>query len=75
MVGDADRARLPADLEDAYPMANFQIGMVYHSSLDPASAIFHDVFSFRFRIPWNESKLQAAVQRLAARHPIFRTSF
>src|ERR1043166_9608431 len=49
--------------------------MFYHSSRDPASAIFHDVFSFRFRLGFEEDKLRRAAQRLAQRHAIYRTSF
>lgn len=64
-----------AGLEDAYPMTRLQTGMVYHSSQNLESAIFHDVFSFRFRLGWDEPKFSEAVARLGQRHPIFRTSF
>ena len=74
-LAPGDRARLPAGLEDAYPMTKLQIGMVYHSGRDPASAIFHDVFSFRFRMEWDEAKLREAIGRLTERHSIYRTSF
>ncbi|MGV3773583.1 MAG: amino acid adenylation domain-containing protein [Verrucomicrobiales bacterium] len=70
-----DRDKLPAGLDDAYPMAKLQTGMVFHSDFDKTSAIFHDVFSFRLRLPYNEEVLKAAVDRLVLRHTIFRTSF
>lgn len=71
-----DREQLAlTDLDDAYPLTRLQAGMVYHSSQSLGSAIFHDVFSFRFRLGWDEREFCAAVQRLAERHAIFRTSF
>src|SRR5581483_7660363 len=78
LVPELDRARLMvdhSDLVDAYPMAALQVGMVFHSDYDPASAIFHDVFSFRLRMPFDRDVFQKAVQKLTERHAIFRTSF
>ncbi|HWD19238.1 MAG TPA: amino acid adenylation domain-containing protein [Verrucomicrobiae bacterium] len=66
---------LPAGVIDAYPMTKLQTGMVFHSDLDPASAVFHDVFSFQLRMPFAEEGLRQAIARLVERHPIFRTSF
>ncbi|MHC1765982.1 MAG: amino acid adenylation domain-containing protein [Verrucomicrobiia bacterium] len=75
-VAPEDRELLPSEgLEDAYPMTRLQAGMVYHSSQDLESAIFHDIFSFRFRLEWDEPKFSEAVARLGQRHPTFRTSF
>jgi amino acid adenylation domain-containing protein len=75
LVSEADRAKLPADLEDAYPMTQLQVGMVFHSDYDPSSAIFHDVFSFRINMAFDEAALRESVRLLVNRHPIFRTSF
>jgi amino acid adenylation domain-containing protein len=74
-VSKADSVRIPEFIEDAYPMAKLQIGMVYHSRRHPKSAVFHDVFSFGFRLPFDERKLRQAVERLTARHSIYRTAF
>ena len=74
LVSANDRAQLPPDIEDAYPAAKLQTGMVFHSDYDPESAIFHDVFSFRLRLPFEEATLKEAAQRLTQRHSIFRTS-
>lgn len=74
LISAADRAKIPAGVEDAYPMAKLQHGMVFHSDYDTDSAIFHDVFSFRFRMPYDQSILKQAVARLVARHSIYRTS-
>ena len=65
----------PSDGGNSYPMTRLQMGMVFHSEQDPASATFHDVFSFRLRMPFDEPALRAAVNRLLDRHDIFRTGF
>ncbi|MGI8964719.1 MAG: amino acid adenylation domain-containing protein, partial [Limisphaerales bacterium] len=75
LISSEDRAKLPADAEDAYPMAQLQTGMIYHSEYNLKSAIFHDVFSFRFNVPYDFANLKKAIQQLAQRHTIFRTSF
>jgi amino acid adenylation domain-containing protein/FkbH-like protein len=75
LIGEEDRRRLPAGLEDAYPMTKLQVGMFYHNSLNPVSAVFHDIFSFRIQFPFVREKLETAINQFAARHPIMRTSF
>lgn len=75
LVSAADRSLLPGDVEDAYPVATLQLGMFFHNELDPASAIYHDVFSFRVQARFEEARFVAALDRLVNRHPILRTSF
>jgi amino acid adenylation domain-containing protein len=70
-----DRAKLPEDVEDAYPIARLQLGMYFHNELNPESAMYHDVFSYVVQSAFSREKLQEAVARLVARHPILRTSF
>ena len=75
LLSESDRRKLPEGLEDAYPAATLQTGMIFHSNYDPKSAIFHDVFSFRINAPYDLEKLKGAVALLTARHSIYRTSF
>ncbi len=70
-----DRAKLPPDLEDAYPMMQLQVAMFYYNELNPLSAVYHDVFSFRIEAPFDRGCLERAAARLAERHPTLRTSF
>lgn len=75
LIGAADRQRLPADVEDAYPMTALQAGMVFHSEQTPGGAIYHDVFSYHLRAPFDLDALRTAIQQLAADHEVLRTSF
>jgi amino acid adenylation domain-containing protein len=75
LISAEDRARLPEDVEDAYPVARLQLGMFFHNELNPASAIYHDVFSFRIAAAFDREKLADSLSRLIQRHPILRTSF
>jgi aryl carrier-like protein len=47
LISAEDRAKLPPGIEDAYPLSRLQMGMFYANELDPVSAIYHDVFSYR----------------------------
>ncbi len=75
LVSDADRARLPAEIEDAYPLAALQLGMCVHHSLSGASGVYHDIFCHDISAPFELSALQQAVAELVAVHPILRTRF
>jgi amino acid adenylation domain-containing protein len=75
LVADDDRARLPAGVEDAYPLTMLQWGMLFHSAYSLSSALYHDVFSFHLRAPLDLQALTVALTQLAARHPVLRTSF
>ena len=75
LISAGDRRLLPDSAEDAYPLSRLQLGMFYHNELDPESAIYHDVFSYRVGAPFDSDKLGQALQQLVARHPVLRTSF
>lgn len=74
-VAAEDRERLPPGLEDAYPLARLQGGMLFHSRLEPEAAIYHNISSYTLHAPFDEDKLRAAVLEVVARHPVLRTSF
>jgi amino acid adenylation domain-containing protein/non-ribosomal peptide synthase protein (TIGR01720 family) len=75
LVAASDLSRLPPDVEDAYPLARLQAGMLFHSDYGDGSHRYHDAFSFRLRIHFDESKFLSAFQSMVADHPILRTSF
>ncbi len=74
LISPADRAALPAGVADAYPLSKLQAGMLFHSELAADTAVYHNVTSWHIEAPFDGSLLAAAVQQLAARHPVLRTS-
>ncbi len=75
LVSAADRAKLPATIEDAYPLTRLQMGMLYHTELLPGTPIYHSVSTWLLRAVFNPVAFREAVQATAMRHPILRTSF
>ncbi|HMB54641.1 MAG TPA: condensation domain-containing protein, partial [Thermoanaerobaculia bacterium] len=71
----ADRAALPDDVEDAYPLTRLQAGMLFHSSLAAAGGVYHDLYSVHLDARWDEAALRRALDTVTVRHPLLRTSF
>ncbi|MBF6331099.1 amino acid adenylation domain-containing protein [Nocardia transvalensis] len=74
LIADIDRDRL-GFAADAYPLAQLQWGMLYHSIESESSTLYHDVFRYTLRLPWDEQAWLRAGARLVERHPALRTSF
>jgi amino acid adenylation domain-containing protein/non-ribosomal peptide synthase protein (TIGR01720 family) len=75
LISEADRAQLAPDVEDAYPLTVTQKGMIFHSELNPETAVYHSINTFRLRARFDADALGEAVQQMAARHEVLRTSF
>ena len=75
LIGAADRAKLPPDVEDAYPVAQLQAGIIYHCELNPQSNSYHDVATMLIRAPFDFAALESAIETLCLRHAILRTTF
>ncbi|HJX28313.1 MAG TPA: condensation domain-containing protein, partial [Thermoanaerobaculia bacterium] len=75
LISGQDRAKMPPDVEDAYPLALLQAGMVFHTEQSPETAAYHDIFSYHLRAPFDPDALRAAIDLAAERHPVLRTSF
>ena len=75
LVSEADLKLLPEGLEDAYPLTALQMGMLFYSELDAASATYHNVFSYHLRAPLEPGELSAALAGLLSRHAVLRTGF
>jgi amino acid adenylation domain-containing protein/FkbM family methyltransferase len=75
LVAEADRAKLPPDLEDAYPATALQLAMLYHRARTPQRPAYEVVTRHRFGVRLDEAALRSAFRAVTARHPILRTSF
>jgi amino acid adenylation domain-containing protein len=70
----SQRAKLPPDLEDFYPLSGIEKGMVYYSLLLPDEPIYHDQYVYLLRLP-DLDRFYTALALLVGRHVNFRSSF
>ncbi|TDD25914.1 non-ribosomal peptide synthetase [Nonomuraea diastatica] len=70
-----DRAKIPGGIVDAYPMTQLQAGLVFQSELSHGTVEYHDIISYTIQSTFDAARFEQAVRILAARHPIFRTSY
>jgi amino acid adenylation domain-containing protein len=75
LISGEDRSRLPEGIEDAYPLAQLQAGILFHSELSAASAVYNNTVSLRITAALDLDSFRLALLRLASRHPLLRTSF
>ncbi|HEX5885415.1 MAG TPA: condensation domain-containing protein, partial [Pyrinomonadaceae bacterium] len=75
LISLEDRQKVPAGIEDAYPLSMLQAGMLFHSEFNRDSTLYHNYTSFHIRAPFDEQALKSALQRLLQRHAVLRTSF
>ncbi|MCG8925098.1 amino acid adenylation domain-containing protein [Lentzea sp. CC55] len=74
LVSEEDRAELPADVVDAYPMVAMQMSMIYHMELSDDAGGYHNVNSYRVAGTLDETALRQAVGDAMNRHPVLRTT-
>ena len=70
-----DRALLPADAEDAYPLSMLQAGLIFQTEITGGLGQYHDVLSYSITGTFDASAFTEAVRLLSLRHPILRTSY
>ncbi|MGE5321731.1 MAG: amino acid adenylation domain-containing protein, partial [Actinomycetota bacterium] len=75
MISAQDREKLPQEVEDAYPLASLQLGMLFHDQYSPERAMYLDITSFHLRCHWNEGCMRRALQWMSSRHAVLRTAF
>ena len=79
LLAPEDRQRLPAGpgvaLEDAYPLAMLQAGMLFHMALRPEDPPYHNVDSWQLASRFDADLFARATADVVARHPVMRTSF
>ncbi|WP_440113046.1 amino acid adenylation domain-containing protein [Paenibacillus sp. QZ-Y1] len=75
LVPEEDLAKLPEDIEDAYPLTQLQRGMLFQSELHSGSRLYHDLIQFSIKGSFDKKVWDEAFQMLINRHPILRTTF
>ena len=75
LLTEEERSRFGEGVEDAYPLAVLQAGMVFHSQLDETGTLYHDVFGIHLKAPWNRSYFERALERVIAENATLRTGF
>ena len=75
LIAAQDREKLLDKAVDAYPLAQLQAGMLFHSDYSENSTTYNDLFSFRIRMPFNQQVWQQAYAQMFERHSILRTAF
>ena len=73
LISGEDRRKLPATVEDAYPLSRLLAGLVFHSEYSPDYIVY--VSSLHLRLPLEIEKLRLALNQMASRHEMLRTSF
>ncbi|MCS0634587.1 amino acid adenylation domain-containing protein [Streptomyces sp. LP05-1] len=75
LVSGVDRARLEGH-RDAWPANRLQLGLLFHSRVEPDSGVYRDVFRYSFAFAgWDPEAFTTAHRLLVARHPALRSSF
>ncbi|USX53632.1 amino acid adenylation domain-containing protein [Lentzea sp. HUAS12] len=74
LVSEKDRAALPDDVVDAYPMVAMQMSMIFHMELSDDAGGYHNVNSYRVAGTLDETALRRAVADAMTRHPVLRTT-
>ncbi|MGW6985339.1 amino acid adenylation domain-containing protein [Streptomyces sp. NPDC054932] len=76
LISARDRARLPEGLTDAYPLSQTQAGMAVELLADEGTGNYHTVTAHRVLDgrPFCAETLRQAVDLVAARHDVLRTS-
>lgn len=75
LVSEKDRAKLPSNLVDAYPLGQTQAGVIFHMQKNTDSPIYHDIFLYHFKSPFDETLLRRALNQVVARHAMLRSEF
>ncbi len=75
LVSWEDRALLPPDVEDAFPLNLLQEGMIFHRDFAAKSAVYHAIASVRLKAPLDLELMRTVIRELVERHPMLRTSF
>ncbi|WP_433400531.1 amino acid adenylation domain-containing protein [Streptomyces sp. CA-146814] len=75
LLDAADRDRVPPGVSDAYPMSQLQVGLIYEATRSSVEGLYHDILSYGIDERVDVDLFRQAVDHVARRHAVFRTSF
>lgn len=75
LIDVRDKKKLARSVEDAYPQAALQTGMLYHSITSPATAVYLDVFSYYVHARYVDEYFRQVLSFMISENPVLRTSF
>ncbi|MCB1056816.1 MAG: amino acid adenylation domain-containing protein [Acidobacteria bacterium] len=75
LVDAADRERLPAGVEAAYPLGATQAGVLFHAQFEPRSTLYRHALLWRISGRLTRPVLDRAVEAVIERHEMLRTAF
>ncbi|MBB6023382.1 amino acid adenylation domain-containing protein [Paenibacillus sp. JGP012] len=75
LVDQTCREQLGAGIEDAWPLATLQAGMIYHSMLHAESPVYHDIFAYDIEAPVYSELVLEALRAVASNRPQLRSAF
>ena len=75
LIASTDFDKLQKVAVDAYPLAQLQAGMLFHSDYSEGATAYNDIFSFRIRMPFDLKVWQQAYTQMFVRHRVLRTAF
>ncbi|ODP30122.1 Dimodular nonribosomal peptide synthase [Paenibacillus nuruki] len=75
LISLVEHAKLPDDVEEAYPLTQLQQGMLFQNELHPHSKLYHDLIQFSIQGRFEKIVWEQALGLLIERHPVLRTTF
>ena len=75
LLSEEDRALLPADAVDAYPLSMLQAGLVFQTEITGGLGQYHDVIGYQVDARYDAAAFERAVRELVRRHPMLRTTY
>lgn len=64
-----------AQLEDAYPATQLQLGLLYNINSRPDSDLYIDIFLYKWKMSYNQTRIENTIRYLINRFRLMRTNF
>lgn len=75
LINNQDKQSISKNFQDAYPISQLQLGLLYHSRETEKSKKYKDVFCYTLKMKWYAKAFSTALKQLIHQHPALRTVF